>query len=131
MPPRGSLRSEDGSAATELVVVFPAVLLGLLLVFQLGLWYHARHVALAAAEEGVRAARVQTGSAPAGAARARRFLRALGPTVVAHPVVRASRDQDTARVEVAGQALNVLPWLHLPVRQAAQGPVERFRGATP
>src|SRR6266511_3393136 len=123
MPPRDSLGTEDGSASTELVVVFPAV--------QLGLWYHARHVALAAAEEGVRAARVQTGSATAGAARARRFLRALGPTVVADPVVRASRDQDTARVEVAGQALNVLPWLHLPVRQAAQGPVERFRGANP
>ncbi len=122
--------AQDGSASTELVIVFPAILLGLLLVFQFGLWYHARHVALAACEEGVRAARVETGSATAGAARATRFLRTLGPTIVANPVVQASRDQDVARVEVSGQALNVIPWLRLPIRQAAHGPVERFRGAT-
>jgi Flp pilus assembly protein TadG len=128
--PSQRAEGEDGSAATELVIVFPAILLGLLLAFQVGLWYHARHVALAACEEGVRAARVETGSAEAGAARARRFLRILGPRIVANPTVAASRDQDVARVEVSGQALNVIPWLRLPIRQAAHGPVERFRGAT-
>jgi Flp pilus assembly protein TadG len=124
-----TVRAEAGSATTELVIIFPAALLCLLLIFQFGLWYHARHVALAAAEEGARAARVDTGSADAGAARAERFLRQLGPTIVVNPTVSASRTQQTARVEVSGAALNVVPGLHLPIRQASEGPVERFRGA--
>jgi Flp pilus assembly protein TadG len=121
-------KAEDGSSTVEVVIVFPLLLLTLLLVFQFGLWYHARHVALAAAEEGARAARVDSGSTGAGVARARRFLRDLGGTVIVNPQVSAFRDQDVARVEVSGQALNVVPLLRLPIRQASQGPVERFRG---
>jgi Flp pilus assembly protein TadG len=128
---RGKAKAEAGSATTELVIIFPLLLLCLLLIFQFGLWYHARHVVLAAAEEGARAARVETGSAEAGAARARHFLRQLGPRIVVNPTVSASRTQDLARVEVSAQALNVVPGLHLPIRQASEGPVERFRGATP
>lgn len=119
---------EGGAATVEVVIIFPLLLLTLLLVVQFGLWYHGRHVALAAAEEGTRAARVDGGSAAAGAARARRFLHDLGSSVLVNPQVSASRDQEVAHVEVSGQALNVVPLLRLPIRAASQGPVERFRG---
>lgn len=122
-------KAEDGSSTVEVVIVFPLLILTLMLVFQFAFWYHARHVALAAAEEGARAARVDTGTAAAGAARAERFVRDLGPSVIVNPKVSASRHLDVARVEVSGQARNVVPGLRLPIRQVSQGPVERFRGA--
>jgi hypothetical protein len=121
-------RREAGSASVELAILFPLLLLLLLLVAQFALWYHARHVALAAAEEGARAARVDTGTAIAGAARAERFVQDLGGFFILDLRVSAARDQDIARVEVSGQARNVVPGLRLPIRQASQGPVERFRG---
>jgi TadE-like protein len=120
--------SERGAATVEVVMVFPLVLLALLLIFQFGFWYHGRHVALAAAEEGARAARVDTGSAAAGAARAQRFVRELGPSVIVNVQVSASRDQSVARVQVSGWAPSIVPLLHLPIREVSQGPVERFRG---
>lgn len=122
-------KAEDGSSTVEVVIVFPLLILTLMLVFQFAFWYHARHVALAAAEEGARAARVDTGTAAAGAARAERFVRDLGSSVIVNPKVSASRDLDVARVEVSGQARNVVPGLRLPIRQVSQGPIERFRGA--
>jgi Flp pilus assembly protein TadG len=121
-------KAEDGSSTVEVVIVFPLLILTLMLVFQFAFWYHARHVALAAAEEGARAARVDTGTAAAGAARAERFVRDLGSSVIVNPKVSASRNLDVARVEVSGQARNVVPGLRLPIRQASQGPIERFRG---
>ena len=58
-----------------------------------------------------------------------RFVRDLGSSVIVNPKVSASRNLDVARVEVSGQARNVVPGLRLPIRQASQGPIERFRGA--
>ena len=131
MLPRGlRQRAEAGSSTVELVIVFPLLLLCLLLVIQFAVWYHARHVALAAAEEGARAARVRTGTAAAGQARAERFLRELGPTIVQTPRITATRGLDQARVDVWGRAQPVVPWLRLPIHEASQGPVERFRSPT-
>lgn len=121
-------RREAGSASVEIAILFPLLLLLMLAVAQFGFWYHARHVALAAAEEGARAARVDTGTATAGAARAERFVHDLGAFFILNLEVGAARDQDIARVEVSGQARNVIPGLRLPIREASQGPVERFRG---
>ena len=52
-------RGERGSATTELVIAMPALLLLIMSIIQFGLWYHASHVAKAAAQEGVRAARIE------------------------------------------------------------------------
>ncbi len=125
---RGSAH-EGGAATAELVIAIPLLLLLVLLVVQFALWQHAVHVADAAAQEGARAARLQGGTAAEGEARARVFLAQLSPTILAHPEVVARRDADSARVEVAGEALVLVPGLHLPVRVASQGSVERFRAA--
>jgi len=111
----------------ELVVATPLLLLLLLLVVQFALWQHGLHVATAAAEEGERAARLEGGTAAAGAAQAREFLAQLGPSAVVGPRVTAHRDQATARVEVVGTAEQVVPWLRLPIHAVAEGPVEVFQ----
>jgi Flp pilus assembly protein TadG len=127
---RGLLRGERGAATTEAVLVTPVLLVLIMLVVQFGLWYHGSHVAVAAAQEGARAARLEGGSTEAGTARARSFLDSLGREVVGRPQVNAERNPSRARVEVRGTAVAVVPGLHLPIRAVSEGPVERFRPDT-
>ncbi len=117
---------QAGSATAELVIATPALLLMVMLVVQFALWQHGQHVASAAAEEGERAARLEGGTAAAGVGRAREFLDQLGPQLVVAPHVGARRDGATARVEVHATAEQLLPWLRLPIRAIAEGPVEQF-----
>ena len=123
-----NVQQQRGEATTELVVVTPVLLLLIGFILQFAVWYHASHVAAAAVQEGVRAARAFGGSAEAGQARAERFLAETGPTVVQGPEVTASRDTGTARVEVRGHAPSVVPGLRLQVTAAAESPTERFAG---
>jgi Flp pilus assembly protein TadG len=122
---------ERGFATVEFIVAFPLVLLLVWIGFQLVFVFFANRVALAAAEEGARAARSYTGSAAAGDARAHRFLTELGSGVLVDPTVRAYRTPERAGVVVEGRAQQLVPGLRmvvLRVHRAAEGPVERFRG---
>jgi hypothetical protein len=106
----------------------PALLLVLLGVFQFAAWYLAGEVALGAAQEGARAARVRLGTEGDGNAAAWRFIgQANGGHLVA-PGVRVQRGADEVRVQVTGRAQSLLPGLELRVTQVAAGEVERFRG---
>ncbi len=103
----------------------------LLLIFsvvQAGLWFYARNLALAAAQEGVAAARGYEASRDLGEERARSFLdRSAGDSLNAITISTAGSTATTVRVEVRGRSLSVLPGVPgVPVRQAAQGPTERF-----
>jgi Flp pilus assembly protein TadG len=118
---------ERGSATTEAVLVTPVLLFLVMLVIQFGLWYHAQHVVQAAAQEGVRTARVEGSTADAGRSRAVDFLASVGTTIIVGPVVTATRDADSAVVKVRGQAVTVVPGLKLAVAATATSPVERFR----
>lgn len=118
---------ESGAATTELVLATPALLLMLMLLVQFGLWYHAVHVARAAAQEGARAARVEGGTGAAGEARARDFLEDVAPRLIVAPEVIAERDLDQVHVEVRGQVIEVVPFIDLDVSGEAEGPTERFR----
>ncbi len=118
---------EQGSATTQLVIATPALLTMLMLVVQIGLWFHASHLVHAAAQEGARAARVETGTAAGGEARARDLLASLGDQLLLDTTVVASRSGGSARVEVTGATAPVVPGLRLPVRAVSQGPVETFR----
>jgi Flp pilus assembly protein TadG len=126
-------RSQDerGDATTELVLVTPVLLFLIAFVVQFALWYHASHVAEAAAQEGARAARAYGGSAAAGQERAEHFLAETGPTIVVEPEVTATRDATTARVEVHGHSPSVVPGLRWAVTATAKSPTERLTGITP
>ncbi|MDN5805096.1 MAG: pilus assembly protein, partial [Microlunatus sp.] len=54
LPDRGS--GDRGMATIQMVLLLPAVLTVLFAGMQAALWYHARAVAIAAAQEGARAA---------------------------------------------------------------------------
>jgi len=136
VPSSRRLRGEAG-ATTEVVIIFPLLLLLIMLGIQFALWFHASHVAAAAAQEGARAARVCDGCSPgqaenAGRAATDQFLDALSPNILQNRQVAVSVDGNrrTARVEVRGDAIQVL-WFKLstPIQESSEGPVERFRGA--
>jgi Flp pilus assembly protein TadG len=125
--PDSRLRGQSGIATTEAVLVTPVLLFLVMLVIQFGLWFHAQHVAQAAAEEGARAARSASGSASAGQERSEAFLDQAGPTIITDRVVTASRTADIVTVQVHGRSVNVVPGIALPINATATSPVERFR----
>jgi Flp pilus assembly protein TadG len=116
----------------ELAVVFPLLLLVIFGGIQAALYYHARTVALSAAQEGVRVASAETGTAEAGAARAREFVAdAGGSGVLSHLIVSPARTATTASITVTGRSLSVLPGVPAPgVSQTAERPVERFTSSS-
>ncbi len=109
-------------------MLFPAVLLLVFAVIQGALYYHARNVALAAASDGLTAARARTGSSEEGLRAAASFLeRAGGRDVLLDARVAAVRGGGTATVTVSGHVISLLPVLPgWSVSQTASGPVERF-----
>lgn len=122
----GSHRDERGSAAAELVIATPLLLLLILGIVQFALWEHATHVAQATAQQGLAAGRIQGGSNESATAEARSVLVQLGTGVLVDPSVRATRGAAATTVVVTGKAEGILPFLSLPVRSVATGPTERF-----
>ena len=126
-PARGD---DDGAATLELTMLFPVVLLILFGVIQGALYFHGRNVAMAAAEQGVRAARAdgQTDRAGTATARARAFLADTGElgnmtALSITPDIAAG----TVRVTVTARTISLLPGVPGPrISQTASGVIERF-----
>jgi Flp pilus assembly protein TadG len=121
-------RRDSGAATLEAVLVFPVLLLLVMFCIQVALWYHAAALADAAAQDGVRAARVQGGSASDGIDRANQLLDQAGPTILQGRQVSASRSPDVARVEIRGRCIELVPFVSLPVHAVAESSTEQFRG---
>lgn len=103
--------------------MFSVMFLGL----QAALFYHARTVAIAAAQQGARAAGAQAGTAGQGAAAASSFVAASGGSDVLEGVsVTGSRSATSATVTVTGASLSVIPGWSPAVRQSATVPAERI-----
>ncbi len=117
---------ERGSSTLEAALVYPAVLLLVMLTMNTALWFHARTLAMAAAQEGLRAGRAHGSSLSAGQATAERFIRQVGGSFLTRPKVSVARDADTLEVSVSGQAINLIPLLTLTVTQVARAPVEKW-----
>src|SRR5438094_10038590 len=128
MGPR--LTDDGGSATLQTVLVMPLLLLLITAIVQFALWYHAAHVAIAAAQDGARAARVEAGTSQAGQARAQQLLDQLGTGVLTDPTITVTLDAETARVEIRGYAPELVPGLRLPVDAVSSGKTERFRAET-
>lgn len=129
------LRGDDGAATTELVIVAPAVLFLILLVVQLGLYFHAISVASAAAQDGAREASLLDNTVADGEQAARDLIQALAPDLLAGASVdgRLVDGGDAVRMTVAGDIPQVvtIPGVDLAVsvNESAETPVERFRPA--
>lgn len=125
--PPNRRRTERGSVSIELVILLPALFAILFLGVQAALYYHARTVAIAAAEEGARAAGSQSGREGDGVTAASAFVAtAGGDDVLEHATATATRTTTTASVTVHGTSLSVIPGWHPAITQSASVPVERI-----
>lgn len=118
---------DRGSTSIQMVLLMPALFAVMFLGMQGALIYHARTLALAAAQEGVRTAAGLGGSGATGAHDAYAFVIAAGgDDVLKAPRMRSSRGTTTATVTVTGRSLSVIPGWAPTITQSASAPVERI-----
>ena len=119
---------ETGALTLSYVIIVPVFLAGLMVVVQTAVWFLAEQAALAAARQGLDAARVQGGSAGTGRSTAVSFARSSASGYLLNPT--ASSAGSSARsitIIVSGQVPVIVPLLHLPpVTARVTAPVERF-----
>ena len=118
---------EGGSASIQMVFLLPVLFSVMFLGMQAALYYHARTVAIAAAQEGARAAAAETGTTARGTAAALGFVAdAGGDDVLTAVSVAGARTPTTATITVTGRALSVIPGWTPRLQQSATAPVERL-----
>lgn len=118
---------DSGSLSLTYVIIVPVFLLMLLVMVQAAMWFLARSAALAAARQGVDAARVQPVSTDAGIQAADSFADRAGHGYLIGP--RAFSTDSTAVtivITVTGSVPSLVPGLPIKVSQVAEAPVERF-----
>lgn len=120
------MRGEAGIASTEVAIVMPAVLVLIMLIFQVGLFWHAKQAADVAAEEAVESAQLVAASEADGLAGANSILGQAGN--LRNVVVTVDRDIGTGlvTVTVSGEAPAIVPFGNWRVEAQAQGSIERF-----
>ena len=124
---RTAVRRECGSSSIQMVMLMPALFSIMFLGMQAALYYHARTVAIAAAQEGARAAGGQNGTAAGGISAASSFVSdAGGKDVLPGAHMTGGRSATTATVTVTGTSMSVIPGWSPAVSQSASVPVERI-----
>lgn len=119
-------RDERGSASIELVILLPALFAVMFLGMQAALYYQARTLAIAAAQEGARAAGAQYGTSAEGHRAARAYLADADSDSLEGARTRASRTATSATVTVTGRSLSVVPGWHLRVSGNSTVATERL-----
>lgn len=136
---RRLLRDDRGSSAIELAILAPALLILTMIIIQFALWFQARQVALAAAQEGAREARElsvtkSTGSwEPQVTSDTMKFYNSLGSKILTDVTVTPIDDaaDGIAGVTVSGQLNSLLnAFGGMTVTVTVQGPMECFHPVT-
>lgn len=114
-----------------MVLLTPLLMVMVFGIVQTALYMHARHVLLAAAQQGARNLRTTSPADARGLEQARArtldYLRQLGPDIVTAPSVDVSRTATVGTVVVRASAVSILPGVRLRVIARSSGPLEVFR----
>jgi len=124
---------DAGALILSYLIVVPVFMLAVMVIVQSALWYLAREAALAAARQGVDAARVPGAAAGAGPAAALAFVRDSASGYLQVPTASMSGTQDagggataTIQITVTGHIPTFVPGLVINISQAVQAPAEKF-----
>lgn len=124
--PKPARRNERGTTPLETAVLAPAILLIIGLIVQAGFWFHARDVAIAAAEEGARAAAYDGAGSSSGQSVAADFAGRVGKGALKNVSVSGGRSATVATVTVSGESISLVPGLTFTIVQSASVPAERI-----
>jgi hypothetical protein len=125
-PPSRRVPRDGGYSVLEAAITVPAAFLVLMLVVQAAIVWHARGVAEAAAQEGLRTAQAYQSTAAAGRLDTVRYLTQVAPRALSDPQVSVTRATKRVSVTVHARVISVIPFAHLAVTETASGPVETF-----
>ena len=117
-------RPDGGAVSVEVALATPLLGLLLLSVVQFAMWAHAVHLAQAAANGGVQAARAYRATTADGRRATTALVQQLAGSTLTDPDVSCERGATAATVTVSGHAIAVIPGLHLPVRARVTAPLE-------
>lgn len=125
---------ERGDVAPTVILTALTVFL-VMFVIQTGLYFHARTVLNAAAEDGARAAQVRGGQAGDAEAAIDQILSGSS-ALLRSPTRRIDVGTDTVTVELSARIPSLVPFWTGTVTARSSGPAERFRseierGGTP
>ena len=127
-PPAPAGNQQEGIATIEFVAVVWMFMLVVLGAAQFGLWWHAQHVVLAAAQDAARLAAAEDGTPAAGRARALDLLHAGLGRDAAATTVQVQRDGELASATVTGRLQPLLPiGQGIRLRATAHSFAEHFR----
>jgi len=119
---------EHGVTTIEFVLVAWLFMIMVLGGLQFGLWWHAQHVVLGAAQDAARLAAVEDGTTQAGRARALELLRVGLGRDAATATVNVRRDPEVARATVTARLRPLLPiGSGITLRASARAFAEHFR----
>lgn len=116
---------ESGDVAATTILAGLSMLL-VMFVVQMGLYYHARSVMNAAAQDGARAAQVENATEADATAAANQILAGSSNLLVGEAVA-VSLSADEVTVSVTADVFSIFPGFDGPLVATASGPVERFR----
>ena len=126
---------DEGSAALELAVIGPSLMVLIFFVIQVALYFYGRSVALQSAREGVSQLRLAPDSdsfdvlEPRVTTSVQDFAAKVGNGALNDAKMTAGHDPayDRVTVTVKGDAISLVPWMTWTVSQTASGTVEKFR----
>jgi len=123
------MRSDIGVTSTEVAVIMPALIIVIMMVFQVGLFWHAKQSAELAAQEAVDSAQVATATEADGYAGAATILTQAGN--LRSIVVAVNRDEaaGVVTVVITGKAPSIIPFGSWDIDVQAQGSIEKFISA--
>ncbi len=119
--------SERGSITVEMVVLMPVLLATLFGGIQAGVVFHARHIAIAAAQEGARTAAAYQATLPDGIGTATTAAADWAGQTLTGVRVTGQRTTTRVTITVQGSAVSLLPGVSWPIEQKATLPVERLQ----
>ncbi len=128
---RRIFRRDDGALILTYVIIVPVFMLAIMVIIQGALWYLAREAALAAARQGVDAARVRGAAVAAGPQAALAFAHhdasgyLLGPSATSQ-----GSTATTIQIRVTGHVPTFVPGLAINISQVVQAPAEKFIAPT-
>jgi len=118
--------ADRGAVTVQMVTLLPALMVMMFLGVQAALVYHARTVAVAAAQEGARAAAGLTSSTKDGRAAAAAFVDDAASGMFTADSITVDRTVEVVRVQVVGTSASVVPGWTVRITQSASAPVERI-----
>jgi Flp pilus assembly protein TadG len=118
---------DGGYSVLEAAITLPVVFFLTMFVVQWAIIWHARGVAQAAAQEGLRTAAGYQATAAQGHDDAANFLQQVSPGALADAKVTVDRGATTVTVTVKGPVPTIIPFASFNVDASATGPIEAYR----